>query len=104
MKVLGFLPGQILTLVLAEALLVGTLSGLLSAGLAYVIWFFFGLFGGHRFYLGQGGLGAAMFLTLGGFGIWALIDVALIGGAVREVNARRKAEIFGRAGLPVIWA
>ncbi|WP_213002823.1 TM2 domain-containing protein [Winogradskya consettensis] len=73
-----------------------------SAGLAYVIWFFFGVFGGHRFYLGQGGLGAAMFLTLGGFGFWALLDVALIGGAVRAVNARKKAEIFGRAGLPVL--
>ncbi|MEU8661194.1 hypothetical protein [Actinoplanes philippinensis] len=43
-----------------------------------------------------------MFLTLGGFGLWALVDVALIGGAVRQVNARKKAEIFGRAGLPVI--
>ena len=37
LKVLGFLPWQILTLVLSEALLIGTLSGLLSAGLAYGI-------------------------------------------------------------------
>ncbi len=37
LKVLGFLPWQILTLVLGEALLIGTLSGLLSAGLAYVV-------------------------------------------------------------------
>jgi len=37
MKVLGFSPRMILTLVLAEALLVGTLSGLLSAGLTYGI-------------------------------------------------------------------
>ena len=35
LKVLGFLPWQILTLVLGEALLIGTLSGLASAGLAY---------------------------------------------------------------------
>ncbi len=37
LKVLGFLPWQILTLVLAEAILIGTLSGLVSAGLAYGI-------------------------------------------------------------------
>lgn len=35
LKVLGFVPWQILTLVLAEALLIGTISGLVSAGLAY---------------------------------------------------------------------
>ena len=35
LKVLGFLPWQILTLVLGEALLIGTVSGLMSAGLAY---------------------------------------------------------------------
>lgn len=37
LKVLGFLPWQILQLVLAEALLIGTLSGLASAALAYGI-------------------------------------------------------------------
>jgi putative ABC transport system permease protein len=36
LKVLGFLPWQILTLVLAEALLIGTLSGLMSAAATYV--------------------------------------------------------------------
>ncbi len=35
MKVLGFRPMQIMTLVLLEALFVGTLAGLLSAGLTY---------------------------------------------------------------------
>ena len=35
LKVLGFLPWQILTLVLAEALLIGTLSGLISAAITY---------------------------------------------------------------------
>lgn len=35
LKVLGFLPWQILTLVLGEALLIGTVSGLMSAALAY---------------------------------------------------------------------
>jgi putative ABC transport system permease protein len=35
LKVLGFRPGQILALVLGEALLIGAASGLLSAGLTY---------------------------------------------------------------------
>lgn len=35
LKVLGFPPWQILTLVLGEALLIGTISGALSAGIAY---------------------------------------------------------------------
>ena len=37
LKVLGFLPGQILTLVLVEALMIGTISGFVSAGLTYLI-------------------------------------------------------------------
>lgn len=36
LKVLGFRPGQILTLVLGEALLIGTMSGLFSASLCFV--------------------------------------------------------------------
>jgi putative ABC transport system permease protein len=37
MKVLGYRPGQILALILGEAMLVGAVSGLLSAAFAYVI-------------------------------------------------------------------
>lgn len=31
-----------------------------SVGIAYLFWFFFGLFGGHRFYLQKKGTGAAI--------------------------------------------
>lgn len=37
LKVLGFRPGHLLTLVLGKALLIGIGSGLLSAGLTYVL-------------------------------------------------------------------
>ncbi len=40
--------------------------------------FFFGVLGIHRFYVGKIGTGILMLLTLGGFGIWLLIDMIVI--------------------------
>jgi TM2 domain-containing membrane protein YozV len=45
---------------------------------ALLLCFFFGVFGAHRFYTGHTGLGIAQLLTLGGCGIWALVDFILI--------------------------
>lgn len=73
-----------------------------SAGVAYVLWFFFGIFGAHRFYLGQNGTAAAILVlsilsfllafALVGFilmlvpAVWTVIDVFLIPGMVRDYN------------------
>ena len=43
-----------------------------------LISFFVGALGIDRFYLGDTGLGFAKLLTVGGLGIWALIDFILI--------------------------
>ncbi len=45
---------------------------------AFLLCFFFGVFGAHRFYVGKIGTGLLQLFTLGGLGIWALIDFILI--------------------------
>ena len=75
-----------------------------SAGVAYLLWFFTGGFGGHRFYLGRTGSAVAqLVLTILGWllilaagvgilflipvGIWLLVDLFLIPGMIQEHNA-----------------
>lgn len=45
---------------------------------AILLCFFFGVLGVHRFYVGKVGTGILQLLTLGGLGIWALVDFILI--------------------------
>ena len=47
---------------------------------------FFGAMGVDRFYIGDTGLGVAKLLTLGGVGIWAIVDLFLIQKAARRKN------------------
>ena len=45
---------------------------------AFLLCFFLGVFGAHRFYVGKIGTGLLQLVTLGGLGIWALIDFIII--------------------------
>ena len=45
---------------------------------AFLLCFFLGFLGLHRFYVGKIGTGVLMIFTLGGLGIWALIDLIMI--------------------------
>jgi TM2 domain-containing membrane protein YozV len=52
---------------------------------ALLLSLFLGSLGVDRFYLGYTGLGIAKLLTLGGLGVWSLIDFIMI--AARKVTA-----------------
>ncbi|MCH9816589.1 MAG: TM2 domain-containing protein [Actinomycetia bacterium] len=62
----------------------------LSRLAATLLCFFLGYFGVHRFYVGKIGTGVLMIITLGGLGIWVLIDLILIlVGVFRDKQGRK---------------
>ena len=82
-----------------------------SSVVAYLLWFFLGGFGAHRFYLGSTGPAIAqLVITLVSFvllivavglvgfivvGIWVLVDAFLIPGMVQDYNSRLAAHFSG---------
>lgn len=55
-----------------------------STGTAYLCWFFLGC---HYAYLGKWGIQILYWITLGGVGIWMLIDLFRMGSIVNKHNA-----------------
>jgi len=56
---------------------------------AALLCFFFGTIGIHRFYVGKIGTGVLMIFTLGGLGIWTLIDfIVLLVGSFKDKEGR----------------
>lgn len=67
-----------------------------SPAVMWLLWFFTGGLGGHRYYLGDIGRAVAMTLTLGGIGIWTLIDAFFIGKRLAQKNAELEVEIINQ--------
>jgi TM2 domain-containing membrane protein YozV len=54
---------------------------------AALLCFFLGAFGVHRFYTGKIGTGVLQLITLGGLGIWAIIDfIMILTGSFLDAN------------------
>ena len=61
-----------------------------SKGIAYLLWFFLGVFGIHKFYLNKIGVGIIYLLTGGLFLIGWLFDLFTLGNQVDIYNALHK--------------
>ncbi len=60
---------------------------------AALLCFFLGVFGAHRFYVGKIGTAIAMIFTIGGLGIWVLIDfIMIVTGTFKDENGVRITE------------
>ncbi|MDE0653166.1 MAG: TM2 domain-containing protein [bacterium] len=64
---------------------------------ALVLGLLFGPLGVDRFYNGDVGLGLGKLFTLGGLGIWAIVDLFLIMNAVRSKNLQK---LHAALGMP----
>ena len=54
---------------------------------AVLLCFYLGMLGIQRFYVGKVGTGILMILTLGGLGIWSLVDfIMIIVGSFKDNN------------------
>lgn len=70
-----------------------------NLAVAWLLWLFFGVLGGHRFYMGNIGMGIAMLLTGGGLGVWTLIDAFFINRRVKMVNHDITQKYLANAGV-----
>lgn len=59
-----------------------------STGTAYLLWFFVGALGAHKFYLGKTGTGVLYLLTLGLLGFGLLYDLFTIPAQVETANLK----------------
>ncbi|WP_199187189.1 TM2 domain-containing protein [Staphylococcus warneri] len=68
-------------------------------GAAFALWWFTGVFGGHRFYTGDIGYALGLLFTLGGLGIWAFIDIFFIFNRIDNINDEEERKIMMEMGL-----
>ncbi len=59
-----------------------------DVGVAYLLWFFLGALGAHKFYLGRIGMGVLYIFTGALLGIGWLVDLFTLPTQTRAANAR----------------
>ena len=67
--------------------------------IAYMLWFFLGFAGVHKFYLGRMGWGILYLLTGGLFFVGWFIDLFTLPSQVRQANSEMRSETAGAARL-----
>ncbi len=61
-----------------------------SKGMLAVVCFFLGWLGIHRFMVGKVGTGVLMIVTVGGLGIWTLIDfIVILTGGFTDADGKK---------------
>ena len=68
-----------------------------SSVIAYILWLFLGIFGVHRFYVGDFFKGILLFFTLGGFIIGWLVDFVFLRKRIEEYNDALEIELLAKA-------
>jgi len=64
-----------------------------SRAVTLILVLLLGMFGAHRFYVGRTGSAFAMLFTLGGLGIWWLIDIVIVvSGQLKDDQGKRVSE------------
>ena len=61
-----------------------------STGTAFLFWFFLAA---HYAYIGKWGVQLLFWVTFGGLGIWAFIDIFRMSGIIRRYNQKIDKEI-----------
>ena len=68
-----------------------------SSVIAYILWLFLGIFGVHRFYVGDFFKGILLFFSLGGFIIGWLVDFVFLQKRIEEYNDALEIESLAKA-------